>query len=92
VPCSSRRRTRTHRPKASAFAHSLLGKGAVSDICGLAAKSVGVLAPTFVDSVGDLVEFTTVALLGDNLGGVVGEGGHCRRVNWMVVAGSSGSL
>ena len=33
--------------------------------------------PTFVHSVRDLVKFTTVALLGDGLGGIhVGEGGH----------------
>ena len=32
-------------------------------------------APTFIDSIGDLVKDTTIALLGDDLG--AGEGGHC---------------
>jgi hypothetical protein len=44
---------------------------------------------TFVHSVGDLVEFTTVAIVGDDLGRVgFDEAGHCREVEWLAEVGN----
>ena len=47
-------------------------------------------APTFVHGVGDLVKFTTIALVGGGLGSVGnGEAWHCREVTrkWLAVFG-----